>query len=91
LRICSLQIVAHLGLGKPGPLVGKLTVAAKEWQYVHATMYRPPVETKGLSDPPEELLSFLRRKLNNLQPDPGENGVDYKDAKRKRVKQQRIA
>jgi fatty acid desaturase len=56
-----MQIVSILGLGKPGPVVGKLTAAARDWQYSHPAHHPKALqERETQSLPPDALVEHLK-------------------------------
>jgi hypothetical protein len=55
-----------LGLGKPGPLIGKLTALARKWQYAHAARMNAADGPSTEDGPPSELVEYLRERLKQM-------------------------
>ena len=56
-----MQIVSHLGLQRAGPLVGKLTALARDWQYSHPAWHPVALQQREAhTAPPDELLDYLK-------------------------------
>ena len=64
----SLQVVKVLGLERQGPVVGRLLVHARTWQYSHPAYHPAALEQlEPQSLPPDALVDHLKAQLEAEQ------------------------
>jgi hypothetical protein len=62
-----LQIVQVLGMDKPGPVVGKLAVLAREWQFMHTEFHPDALKAwEQPSLPPDALVEYLKQEHGKM-------------------------